>query len=256
MLGTGHNVKTYNIKTYNGYTNMLKEIIQTRIPQFVVNQIQELILQGKVKAGERLPTEEQLSKIFNASRGSLREALRVLEQNGLIVVKPGAKGGVFVKALTTDQVSQSLGMLLRYQRVSLKDLIEFREGVEGVVAELAAKRAKTKDIRYLKGLLRKAETCFKEGGLQWNRFIQVDSQFHMALVHIVGNLVFESVLRTVYDNIQPYDQTLPREEKLFKEYYRDLCEIVRAVEEKQPNRARLLAQDHIKRSTRFKVKKQ
>jgi len=225
---------------------------QNRVFQDVIDQIQEAILQGKLKAGDRLPAERELKEIFKTSRGTLREALRVLEQKGLITIKTGVNGGPIVKAVTTHQVSESLALLIRYQSVSLKDLAEFREGVEGMVTGLAAERAKRDDIEYLKRLLAEAKAHLKRGAAHWDEFIQVDNSLHMALAHIAGNPVYESVLQTVHDNINRYyDRFLPRREQNMIENYADLREIVEAVENGRAAEARVLAQDHVNRFNRF-----
>ncbi len=231
---------------------MFREAKQNRIFQDVVNQIQEAILQGRLKEGNKLPPERELKEMFKTSRGTLREALRVLEQKGLITIRTGVSGGAFVKALTTHEVSESLDLLIRYQRVSLRDLAEFREGVEGIVAGLAVERAKSEDIQHMKRLLADAKTHLDEGASGWDEFIRVDNQLHMALAHIAGNPIYKSVLRTIYDNIRRYfDQFLPREEGLLQENYQDLCEIVEAVEQRQAARAHLLVQNHVYRFNRI-----
>jgi GntR family transcriptional repressor for pyruvate dehydrogenase complex len=224
---------------------------QNRVFQDVVDQIQEAILQGKLPPGSRLPAERELTDIFKASRGTLREALRVLEQKGLISIKTGVKGGAVVNQPTTHQISESLDLLIRYQRVSLRDLAEFREGVEGMVAAMAAERATEEDLRHLKGLLGEADVCLKQGTSGWDTFIRIDNQIHMTLAKMAGNPVYESVLRTVYDNINRYfDRFLPREEGVIQENYRDLREIVKAVEEGRGEKASRLVQDHVSRFNR------
>ncbi len=231
---------------------MFQQAKQNRVFQDVIYQIQEAILQGRLKAGDKLPAERELKEMFKTSRGTLREALRVLEQKGLIRIKTGANGGPIVKAVTTHQVSESLALLIRYQSVSLRDLAEFREGVEGIVAALAAERAKKEDIDNLKQLLREAKIYLDEGIARWNDFIHVDNILHMELAHIAGNPVYESVLQTVHDNINRYyNRFLSKEGEIMKENYRDMCKIVKAVEDGQSKKARLLVQDHVNRFNRF-----
>jgi DNA-binding FadR family transcriptional regulator len=170
----------------------------------------------------------------------------------LITIKTGVSGGAFVKALTTHPVSESLDLLIRYQRISLRDLAEFREGVEGIVASLAVERAQKEDIKYLKGLLKVAKSHLDEGASGWDAFIRVDNQVHMALAHIANNPIYKSILRTIYDHIHRYfDQFLPREEELIEENYQDLCEIVEAVEDGEAAKAHLLVQNHVYRFNRL-----
>jgi len=227
---------------------MFQQAKQNRMFQDVVEQIQEAILQGRLAPGSKLPAERELTEIFKASRGTLREALRVLEQKGLISIKTGVKGGAVVNRPTTHQISESLDLLIRYQKVSLQDLAEFREGVEGMVAALAAKRATEEDIRHLRGLLKEADAYLKQGAPGWDAFIRVDNQIHMTLAKMAGNPVYESVLRTVYDNIHRYfDRFLPREEDIIQQNYRDLRDIVKAVEEGRAGKASRLVQDHVSR---------
>lgn len=227
---------------------MFQQAKQNRVFQDVVDQIQEAILQGRLLPGSRLPAERELTDIFKASRGTLREALRVLEQKGLIRIKTGVKGGAVVNQPTTHPISESLDLLIRYQKVSLRDLAEFREGVEGMVAAMAANRATEADIRNLKGLLKEAGDFLNQGTPGWDAFIRVDNQIHMTLAKMAGNPVYESVLRTVYDNIHRYfDRFLPREESIIEENYRDLKEIVKAVEGGRAEKASRLVQDHVAR---------
>jgi GntR family transcriptional repressor for pyruvate dehydrogenase complex len=231
---------------------MFREARQSRVFQDVVGQIETAILQGKLKAGSKLPAERELKEMFRTSRGTLREALRVLEQKGLITIKTGVSGGTFVKALTTHPVSESLDLLIRYQRISLRDLAEFREGVEGIVASLAVERAQKEDIKHLKNLLKVAKRHLDEGAPGWDEFIRVDNQLHMALAHIANNPIYKSILRTIYDHIHRYfDQFLPREKELLKENYQDLCEIVEAVEDGEAAKAHLLVQNHVYRFNRL-----
>jgi DNA-binding FadR family transcriptional regulator len=91
---------------------------QNRVFQDVVDQIQDAILQGTLKPGDKLPPERELTEMFGASGGTLREALRILEQKGLITIKAGVAGGAVANALTTDQASRRLDLLTRYQKVS------------------------------------------------------------------------------------------------------------------------------------------
>lgn len=231
---------------------MFRKATQNRVFQDVVKQIEDAILQGTLNPGDKLPPERELKEMFGAARGTLREALRILEQKGLLTIKTGVTGGAIVNALTTDQISESLDLLIRYQKVSLKDLAEFREGVEGMVAGLAAERATNKDIDYLEQLLKEAESYLEKGMSRWDEFIQVDNQLHLALAHIAGNPIYESVLKTVYQSINLYfGKFLPREEGLLQDNYHDLCEIVEAVRNRQASSASLLVQNHVYRFNRL-----
>jgi GntR family transcriptional repressor for pyruvate dehydrogenase complex len=231
---------------------MFQTARQTKVFQDVVAQIQEAILEGRLKTGDTLPAERQLKDMFNISRGTLREALRVLEQKGLIEIKPGVGGGSVVKDVNADQISESLALLIRSQKVSLNHLAEFREDVEGIVAGHAAKRRTAADILQLKALLGKARKCIAQGTSQRDAFIEIDKQIHMTLANVSLNPIYISVLHSVHENIHRYyERYLSMEEPELKENYQDLCELVNAVEKGQVDKARNLARDHVRRFNRY-----
>ncbi len=236
---------------------MFQAAKQTRVFQDVVAQIQEAILDGKLKSGDTLPSERRLKDMFNISRGTLREALRVLEQKGLIEIKLGVGGGSVVKDLNADQVSEGLALLIRSQKVSLKHLAEFREDVEGIVAARAAKRNSASDIRKLTELLDEARKCIDAGPAQRDAFIEIDKHIHMTLALVTENPIYISVLHSVHDNIHRYyDAFLSMDECELQENYQDLCDLVKAVEKGQAGHARRLARDHVHRFNLYMQKRE
>lgn len=231
---------------------MFQAAKQTKVFQDVVAQIQEAILDGRLKTGDTLPSERQLKDMFNISRGTLREALRVLEQKGLIEIKLGVGGGSVVKDLNADQVSEGLALLIRSQKVSLNHLAEFREDAEGIVAAHAARRRTEEDILHLYKLVEAAGNCVAGGTSQRDAFIEIDKQIHMTLAQIAGNPIYLSVLHSIHDNIHRYyDRFLSMEAHELQENYQDLCDLVKAVEKGQAKQARRLARDHVRRFNRY-----
>jgi GntR family transcriptional repressor for pyruvate dehydrogenase complex len=227
---------------------MFQRARQSRVFQDVVTQIQEAILTGKLKAGDKLPSERELRQLFRTSRGTLREALRVLEQKGLIEIRIGVGGGAVVRAVNTEKISESLALLIRSQGVSLSHLAEFREVVEGMVASLAAQRASKADVQDLHEMLKQAAAYLQKGAAYWDNFIRVDKQFHLTLARVTGNPVFMYVLQTIHENIHRYyERYLPKDAEVLGENYRDLCDIATAVGEADTNKAGSLARDHVRR---------
>ena len=230
---------------------MFTQAKQNRVFEDIISQIQEAILRDDLKAGDRLPPERELKEIFQTSRGTLREALRVLEQKGLIEIKTGVSGGAFIKVVTSHQVSESLDLLLRSQKVSLEDLAEFREEVEGIVTGHAAELAKKEDISVLKNILNQARLILDQDESKWEKFIDIDNNFHIELARIAGNYLYILVLKSIHDNINRYyNRFLSKEEKILTDSYQDMCEIVKAIEENDAANARLLAQEHVRRFNR------
>ncbi|MBI9084717.1 MAG: FadR family transcriptional regulator [Desulfobacterales bacterium] len=232
----------------SGARQLFKEAKQGRIFQDVVEQIQNAILRGDLKTGDMLPPERELKETFKTSRGTLREALRILEQKGLIEIKLGVSGGAVVKSAMVDQFADNLALIVRFQQIPLIHLAEFREGVEGAVAAIAALRAQKKDLDLLKSLLAEARIHVDGGAGQWDAFLSVDKKVHQALATITGNPMYIMVHQVVHDNIQRYyDQFLPADEKRLNENFQDLCDIVDAIGRGEATEARIFAQRHVRR---------
>lgn len=231
---------------------MFQTAKQTKVFQDVVEQIQDAIFEGRLRPGVTLPAERELKSMFNVSRGTLREALRVLEQKGLIEIRLGVGGGSVVKSIDTAQISESIGLLIRSQNISLNHLAEFHEDVEGIVTAHAAERHTPQDIQSLRRLLRKAQECVDPDGYRRNEFIDIDKQVHMNMAIISGNPIYISVLHSIHDNIHRYyDRFLSMDSRELFESYHDLCEIVQAVENGQADLARKLARNHVLRFNRY-----
>ena len=220
----------------------------TKVFQEVVAQIEEAILAGRLETGQTLPSERELKEQFQISRGTLREALRVLEQKGLIEIRLGVGGGSVVRAMDAGGVSESLGLLIRSQKVSLSHLAEFREGMEGSIAAQAAERRSASDIRKLKGLLEVARACVRAGRKRRDEFLEVDKQIHMTIAATTQNPIYQSVLTSIHDNIHRYyDRFLSMDDPELQENFRDLCGLVDAIETGATDDARRLAREHVRR---------
>jgi GntR family transcriptional regulator, transcriptional repressor for pyruvate dehydrogenase complex len=231
---------------------MFQSAKPTKIFQDVVAQIEEAILTGRLRTGETLPSERDLKDTFQISRGTLREALRVLEQKGLIEIRLGVGGGSVVKSVEADSVSASLGLLIRSQKVSLNHLAEFREIVEGSVAAQAAERRTPEDVKCLKALLAEARDCVGPGQGRRDEFLEADKRIHLAVAAATGNPLHVSVLGSIHDNIHRYyDRFLSMDGSELEQNYRDLSDLVAAVARGSAEEARRLAQEHVERFNLF-----
>lgn len=221
----------------------------------VASQIEEAIVSGALKPGNRLPPERELMKKMGVSRRTVREAFRILEQRGLIEIRTGATGGAFIKRMTTEQVSQSLGLLLRLKKVSLTELGEFRHDLEGIIAGRAARRATREDIDCLRGLLSEAKALRTNKVFDWKAFMDVDRRMHIAVATIARNAIHESILRTIHDNIHKYHESyLSREKKVIDQNFRDMVDLVNAVAKRDAKKAFLIGKSHVARGMKYMEK--
>ena len=225
---------------------------QNRIFQDVVEQIQEAIIQGQLKVGDRLPAERELKEMLQTSRSTLREALRVLEQKGLIEIKLGMGGGAVVKAVTSDLVAESLDLLIRSHQVSLRHIAEFRERVEGDVVMLATSPMTKADRKTLDHLLNDARVCARRGTEAVSEFLTKDKEIHLCFAKITGNPLYFSILKTIHENIRRYyDDFLIMEEPEMNENLRDLEDVVAAMGDGERQKAGELVRAHVRRFNNY-----
>jgi GntR family transcriptional repressor for pyruvate dehydrogenase complex len=158
--------------------------------ELVADQIQRAIHLGLFIPGERLPAERNLAQQLGVARMTVREAIRVLEQQGRITVRRGARGGMFIR---TQEVSiPELTHLAADTDRAIADVYEFREIAERASARLAAKRATARDVRRLRELSQAMEGIlaahFKHAlASHIPEFLALDSQFHNEIARISGN---------------------------------------------------------------------
>jgi len=231
---------------------LFQKVQKKRVYHEVADQIEEGIVSGLLKPGEKLPAERELVGQFDISRRTLREALRILEQKGLIEIKIGSRGGTFVRDLTTDPISDSLALLIRSKKISLRELAEFRLDIESLVARRAAQQATRQDVDSLKDLLVEGESILASNQFNWKAFMEVDQRLHLALAQIARNSIHEFILKTVHDNINRYYESyLPKDKEIWKQSYLEMRPLVKAVEEGDAEKAFFLAQEHVKRGDRL-----
>src|SRR3972149_8378282 len=122
-------------------TNPVYTPIQSgRLYEKIVEQIEQRILSGDLKTGDRLPAERELCEQFGVSRTAVREAVKALSEKGLADVQPGR--GTFITNGSSRAMRYSLGMLGKFGRAKgSSDLVEVREMFEPEIAALAASRA-------------------------------------------------------------------------------------------------------------------
>jgi len=227
-------------------SHRFRNVSQPRRFQDVVRRLQDDILDGHIANGDMLPSERELKERFHISRGTLREALRVLEDRGLLEIKKGNKGGIFVRNITTEHASESLAILIRSQEVSLEHLAQFRQSVEGDITALAAQKATLDDISQLQSIAESAAAYLRDDYTEYRNFYALDQSFHIELARITGNPVYLMVAKSVHANIMKYYEDHlemgPEDMRENVEFFFDLVDMFR---QRQVKEARILAESHV-----------
>lgn len=137
------------VRTGGGKGDLLTRVSMGRISEVIVDQIRLLIRQGQLGAGDRLPSERELCERFGVSRVTVREALRVLEANGLVEIRVGARGGAFVTAPSSRLVGEGIADLITLASLSAVEVTESRMVFELGIVPLVCERATAEDIEAL-----------------------------------------------------------------------------------------------------------
>jgi DNA-binding FadR family transcriptional regulator len=117
--------------------------------EVLANELRENILNGKFPEGTPLPPERDMVIQTQMSRTTVREALRILEVQGLIKIKTGRSGGAFVQRPGGDSVANTVSLLIRGQQIRMTAMLEAREGIEPACARLAARYRTDEDLARL-----------------------------------------------------------------------------------------------------------
>ncbi len=164
----------------------------------VVRQIEQLILQGILRPGERLPSERELSERMGVSRPSLREAVAELHERGLLETRPGS--GIYVSNALEAQFSPALVRLFATHDEAVNDYIAFRRDMEGLAIERAALLGSDTDLKVVDTLFRKMEAAHSKRDP--SEEAELDAEFHMAIVEACHNVVMLHMMRSMFDLLQ------------------------------------------------------
>jgi GntR family transcriptional repressor for pyruvate dehydrogenase complex len=220
----------------------LYKVVQvSRLYEQIVQQIEESIRKGELAEGSKLPAERELAQQFGVSRTAVREAIKALQEKGLVDAFPGR--GTFVTAGTSSSLRRYLdGVIKSSDSDGLAHLAEVREILEPEIAALAAERADEQDL----AALREACAVMDNAEQDADAFVEADLDFHLALAEAAANPIVLSLIDSIVG--------LLREQRLqiFRVRggpERGQChhkQILEAIERHDPQEARAAMQAHLR----------
>jgi GntR family transcriptional regulator, transcriptional repressor for pyruvate dehydrogenase complex len=165
-------------------------VTSDRLHEHVARQLRDAILDGSYQPGDRLPSERELTDLFQVSRSAVRQALLLLQQQGLLTVRQGNGGGAFVSSRRMDPLLHAFENLVALQGVTVDQFLAAKAVLEPAISAAAANNAEPDDLTALRQNL---ESC--ERALAENRPIaQLMLDFHLILGAATHNPVLELVL--------------------------------------------------------------
>jgi GntR family transcriptional regulator, transcriptional repressor for pyruvate dehydrogenase complex len=219
---------------------MYKVIRTSRLYEQIVQQIEDSILKGTLKAGDQLPSERDLALKFGVSRTAVREAVKALHEKGLVEAYSGR--GTFITNGTSQAVTQSINLMMRIDQVEgSENLAQVRQILEPEIAAMAATRIQEPQLV----LMREAYSTMNGALKDPEAYIEADLDFHLALAEAAENPLILSLLDSIVG--------LLREQRL-KIFFHESgpergqfhhARILAAIEKRDPDASRSAMRDHL-----------
>lgn len=212
--------------------------------QQVADQLRELILDGKLCAGDRLPSEADLGSQFGVSRSTVREALRALASRDLIHTTRGPAGGTFISQVKVEKISDyleaSIGLLSGDKRVTVQEMLEARDVLEVPAARLAAERRQACHLEAMRAAIEREMTTRGRS----DRFAE-HRDFHQVIVEASGNVLLGMMNEPVFRVLQAkfLRPTVP--EGFWATVDHDHAAILTAIGDRDAPAAGLLMAEHL-----------
>jgi len=194
----------------------LKAVVKKRAYEDIVQQILDLIQNGKLKSGDQLPSERELTEAFKVSRTTVREAIRTLESMKLLQCRQG--DGNYILASSEEALIQPLAAALFHANDDIRDIFYIRKIIEPHIAHLAAENATPQEIEELEKILHEHELCIGRG----ESFLETDTQFHGCLARAAKNRVMERLLIALVDLLRQSREVYLEEDEREKRARRSL----------------------------------
>jgi GntR family transcriptional regulator, transcriptional repressor for pyruvate dehydrogenase complex len=220
--------------------SVYKTVRTSRLYEQIVQQIEESILKGALKAGDQLPAERELAQRFGVSRTAVREAVKALREKGLVEAYSGR--GTFITDGTSQAIRQSLGLMVKIGQPSGSiHLAEVRAILEPEIAALAATRIQEPQL----ALMREAVALMDRQHDDPDAFIEADLDFHLALAEAADNPLILSLLDSIVGLLREQRMRIFQVEGGPNRGQYHHKRILEAVEQRNPEKAREAMRAHL-----------
>ena len=204
---------------------MFKPVIKTRIYEEITSRIRIMVEKGDLRAGDRLPSERDLSAAFRVSRPSVREALKTLENQGYLEIRQGE--GTYISRNHIDQFVEPLAAVILTEKEYQIQILEMRRIIEPQIASLAAERATRDEMSRMEMTL----SLQKEKVRMGETGADLDKIFHYVIAEAAKNKLLMRIIDTATDlfseNRDRYLQLAERPEKSVR-YHKKILNAITA----------------------------
>lgn len=214
----------------------------SRLSSRVEIKIKQLIAEGHLKIGDRLPPERELAEAMNVSRHTLREAIKALERVGLLKSRPGS--GTFIFGGVAE-VGQPHGVSALFtDSVRMTDIFQFRWALEPAIVAAAVSNANQSGLKLVRGNLDVQAKALDSGDTE--AWAKADLEFHLLLSRLTGNSLFMSVMENLSHCIAICVDNSHLNPARMKIYYEGHLGVYQAIVNRDAKRAIFHMEEHLK----------
>lgn len=230
----------------SGSTSLFQPVNAGRVSAEIVEQIKAAIRAGRLSSGDRLPPERELTELFGVSRVTVRDALRVLEANGLVEIRVGAGGGAFVTAPGTGSVGEGISNMLLMRTVSPADVTETRMILEVGMLPLVCERATEDDLAILEEICERAEASLEDAA---DYDVALSAEFHAQLANATHNEVIRLLTEPLHHPLElSLREAKSRAPEMGIEGSKEHRKLVKAIRDRDPDQAQAIMRRHLGRT--------
>lgn len=222
---------------------MFKSVQTNRISKAIVDQIKKAVFQKKLKPGDKLPSERQLMEQFKTSRVTIREALRTLEQFGILEIRRGAEGGAFILDPNTKLVNNFLQDMFSMGKIEISNLTEARLAVEPFSVRLATDRITENSLEQVRLNIQEAKEYLGKNNNSDARLLNLE--YHRLIAQASGNPVIFFMIDSIMDIMENNISSIILSAEPVKRTLQFHEEIYSAVRDRNANVAQDLMLKHI-----------
>lgn len=170
---------------------------RARHPEEIYSAIMDWMIEKKAKPGDRLPSENELSTHFGVSRTTMREAIRILEHSGLVTVRRGRFGGMFVGSGAVPQVVAAIRTLLLFDQTTPQSLFEAREVIEVEVTRRAAEQITDEQLEMLESSIIAMKSDYSADNV-----VDANAKFHLTIADACNNSILQAMMTAIINLLQ------------------------------------------------------
>lgn len=218
----------------------IKPVKKTNLCDYMVSQLKNLMIEGKLKVGDKLPNERELCTLFDVSRSSVREALKVLELQGLVKRE---NTGTFVTADFSQIFEETLTMQILLSDEPPHEILETRLILEKEITRLAALRRTDEDLTKMNNQVINMEKAVQLKDKE--KFISADFQFHLQVAQSAKNSILFYFYNTISDLVFKVQNQVAYDETILESSLKFHKEILQLIKEQDSDGAVLKLEQHL-----------